>query len=171
MENTAMAFDAFLKFSDKELKGEATHAKHIGEIEIYSFSFGASNPSNIGPGQGGSSSGRASLSSFNLMKRTETSSPLLFQKCCAGEHIKEATVTLNKAGGTGKEAEPFLTYKFTGVFIESIQWSGSGGGDDTPTESLSLAYEKVSITYQKQGPTGGVGEPKIGTWDITKNAP
>ena len=29
----------------------------------------------------------------------------------------------------------FLKYTFTDVMVESIQWSGSTGGDDTPTES------------------------------------
>ena len=34
--------------------------------------------------------------------------------------------------------------------VESIQWSGSSGGDDTPTESVSFAFAKVKVTYSKQ---------------------
>ena len=31
--------------------------------------------------------------------------------------------------------------------VESVQWSGSSGGDDTPTESVSFAFAKVEIDY------------------------
>ena len=44
----------------------------------------------------------------------------------------------------------YLQYDFTDVMVESIQWSGSSGGDDTPTESVSFAFAKVKITYNKQ---------------------
>ena len=44
----------------------------------------------------------------------------------------------------------FLQYDFTDVMVESIQWSGSSGGDDTPTESVSFAFAKVKVTYNKQ---------------------
>jgi type VI secretion system secreted protein Hcp len=168
-----MAIDAFIKFSDKDLAGEATHFKHKGEIEILSFSFGASNPSSIGPGRTGSSTGRASLSSFSLTKFTDRASPLLFQKCCAGEHMKECWVTLNKSGGAGKEAEPFLTYHFTGCFIDSIQWQGARAADDsTPVESISIAFTTVWIQYQQQDAnSGNVGKPVIGTWNIATDSP
>ena len=41
-----MAFDTFIKI--KGVEGEAMHDKHAGEIEIYSFSWGASNPTTVG---------------------------------------------------------------------------------------------------------------------------
>ena len=39
--------------------------------------------------------------------------------------------------------------------VESIQWSGSSGGDDTPTESVSIAFAKVKISYSKQADATG----------------
>ena len=49
----------------------------------------------------------------------------------------------------------FLKYDFTDVMVESIQWSGSTGGDDTPTESVSFAFAKVAIDYFKQDEATG----------------
>src|SRR5512138_3198017 len=129
-----MAFDAFIKFTGVD--GESKRKGFEKQIEIYSFSWGASNPTTIGMG-GGGGAGKVTISSFNLMKKTDITSPILFQACCSGDHFDKVVVTLNKAGG--KAPVDFLKYEFDKVYVESIQWSGSGGGDDTPMESLSLA--------------------------------
>jgi type VI secretion system secreted protein Hcp len=51
------------------------------------------------------------------------------------------------------------------VFVDSIQWSGSGGGDDTPMESVSLSFGKVVITYTAQDDKGAKSATKVGQWD------
>ena len=160
-----MAFDTFLDLDG--IPGESTAKGMEKKIEIYSFSWGASNPTSVGPGKTGISAGRVSVSSFNLMKKTDDSSATLFLKCCQGATIPKATVTMRKAGGDAGQ-KPFLVYKFTEVMVESIQWSGSSGGDDTPTESVSLAFAKVEIEYWLAGKDGKVTEKGKGaTWDLT----
>jgi type VI secretion system secreted protein Hcp len=158
-----MAFDSYLDIA--EVPGEATAKGFEKKIEIYSFSWGASNPVTIGPGAGGASSGRVSLSSFNLMKKTDVASPKLFQACCQGDHYAKAIVSLRKQTGTAGQ-DVFLIYTFDEVYVESIQWSGSSGGDDTPTESVSLAYGKVTVEYKTQGKDGKLvsGTPVV--WDV-----
>ena len=71
-----MAWDAFLTLEG--VKGESQRKGHEGEIELISFSFGATNPSSIGIGSGGGT-GKVSLSSFNVMKKTDASSVGMFQ--------------------------------------------------------------------------------------------
>jgi type VI secretion system secreted protein Hcp len=160
-----MAFDTFIKLGT--LNGESTRKGFEKWIEIFSFSMGASNPTTVGAGSGGMSAGKVSVSSFNIMKKTDVSSPTLFSMCCVGDHFPTATVTLNKASGDKTTALDFLKYEFTEVYIESIQWSGSSGGDDTPTESVSLAFAKVKITYTPQTTKGGKGDPVSTSWDLT----
>lgn len=163
-----MAFDTYMKITGKDVKGEATADGVKDQIEVYSFSWGASNPTTVGPGATGLAAGRASVSSFNIMKKTEVSSPKLFSACCNGEHFAKAEVTLRKATGEGGQKE-FLKYTFEDVMIESIQWSGSNGGDDTPTESVSLAFAKVTIDYSKQDEkTGKMSNAGSASWDQTK---
>jgi type VI secretion system secreted protein Hcp len=156
-----MAYDAFLKIDG--IEGETTRRDHKGEIEILSFSWGVSNPATIGAG-GGGGSGKASVSSFNVMRVTDKASPLLFQACCTGLHIPKAEARFYKAGGD--EAVPYLLYEFEKVFIESVQWSGSSGGDDRPTESLTLAFGKVQVTYTPQTDTGAKGSAVVGSWNL-----
>lgn len=166
-----MAFDTYLKIDG--CPGESTAEKHQGEIEILSWSFGASNPSTVGPGSEGSGAGRVTISSFNFMKKVDKASPDMFMKCCTGTHYEKATVTMNKAtGGTsGATQAPFLTFTMKEVFVDSIQWSGSTGGDDMPTESVSFSFGQVKVMYQKQDAAGKLGNAVFGGWDIQKVQP
>jgi len=160
-----MAFDAFLDL--KGVTGEATAAGFEGKMEIYSFSWGASNPTTVGSGSSGLSGGKVSVSSFNVMKKSETASATLFGACCTGQHFDTATLSMRKAGGDSGQ-KVFLTYEFTDVMVESIQWSGSSGGDDTPTESVSFAFGKCKITYYSQDAKGAVKKVSEASWDLTK---
>jgi type VI secretion system secreted protein Hcp len=158
-----MAFDAFLKIDG--IDGDSTRKGFEKQIEVLSFSWGGSNPSTIGV-TGGGGGGKGTLSSLNIMKKADGSSPKFFQKCMEGEHIKKASLTLNKAGG--KAAVDFVKYELETVYIDSVQYSGSGGGDDTPIESVSLSFGKVTYTYTPQKADGTKGAPVVGQWDQTK---
>jgi type VI secretion system secreted protein Hcp len=158
--------DTYLKLDG--VNGESTRKGFEKQIEIYSFSWGAANPVNIGTGTGGAGASKVSISSFNIMKKTDSASPSMFQNCCSGKHYPKALVTLNKAGGDN--AVDFLKYEFTEVFVESIQWSGSAGGDETPSESVSFAFSSVNITYTPQKDDGSKGSPLVAGWNQKINA-
>lgn len=162
-----MAYDAFIKLDT--ITGESTDKTFAGDTEIFSFSLGASNPVTIGSGTVGGGGGKAALSGFSFMKKTDCASPSLFQSCVTGAHIPTGTVSLRKAGGT---ALVYLTYGFKVIFIESIQWSGSSGGDDTPMESVSMAFGTLTIDYTKQDNTGKpLGGAIHGGWNAQINQP
>ena len=171
-----MPYDAYLEFPEASgqglvVKGETTDAdfKAKGAMEIYSFSLGASNPVTIGSASTGSGGGKVSLSSLNVMKKSDNASSPLFTACCKGDHFPKAILTLRKAGG--KQVE-FLKYTLEKVFVESIQWSGSSGGDETPTESLSLAFGKYTSEYTAQDKDGKPITPaKKASWNQTTNTP
>jgi type VI secretion system secreted protein Hcp len=160
-----MPFDTYVELDG--IDGEATAKGFEGKIEIFSFSWGASAPVTIGPGSSGISASRVSISSFNVMKKTDIASPKLFKACCQGEHIKVMTVSMRKQTGTGGQ-DAFLIYKFEEAMVESIQWSGSSGGDDTPTESVSFAFGKVTVEYKTQQKDGKLKSGTPVVWDVTK---
>jgi len=163
-----MAFDTFMKVEGPAVPGESTAVGHEGEIEIYSFSFGASQSITVGSGSTGLSGGKATMSSFNAMKKTEKSSPQLFNACCTGQTYEKITVSLRKAGGSAGQQE-YLQYIFSNCMIESIQWSGSTGGDDSPTESLSFAFSKYEMQYKAQKPDGTLeSSPIRGNYSVTQ---
>lgn len=157
-----MAHDAFLKLDGVD--GESTRKGYEKQMAVMSFSWGGSNPSTIGV-TGGGGGGKGELSSMTFTKKADGASPLMFQKCMEGEHIKKATLTLMKAGG--KEAVDFVKYEMEKVFIDAVSYSGSDGGDDAPMESVSLSFGKMSYTYTPQKPDGTKGSPVVGQWDVT----
>jgi len=158
-----MAFDTYMDV--KDIPGEATAKGFEKKIEIYSFSWGASAPVTIGPGTTGISASRVSISSFNVMKKTDIASPELFKACCLGSHIDKITVSMRKQTGVGGQ-DSFLVYTFEEAMVESVQWSGSSGGDDTPTESVSFAFAKVTIDYKPQKPDGKLDKSTPVVWDV-----
>ena len=160
-----MAFDAFLKLAD--VKGEAGDSKHKDEIEVYSFHWGATNAGMGAHGSGGGS-GKVQISDFSFVHRLDKSSPVLFQKCATGEHIKDGLFVVRKAGGTQVE---YLKIKMTDIVVSGIHPGGSAhGADDIPLEEVSLNFSKVEVDYQPQGADGkAAGGPVHGGWDLKQN--
>jgi type VI secretion system secreted protein Hcp len=77
-------------------------------------------------------------------------------------------VILRKAGG--KQTD-YIHYDFVEVMIESIQWSGSSGGDDSPSESVSFAYGSLTLSYWPQTTTGTQGTLNAFSWNQLTNTP
>jgi type VI secretion system secreted protein Hcp len=162
-----MAFDAYLKLDT--ITGESTSKGFTGCMEIFNFSLGAANPVTIGSATTGGGGGKAILQPFSFTKKTDSASPALYQACVTGAHLATGSVQLRKAGGS--QALPYLTYGFKVIFIESISWSGSTGGDDSPTEHVSAAFGTLSIDYQAQDNTGKpVGGAVHGGWNVQTNS-
>jgi type VI secretion system secreted protein Hcp len=160
-----MAFDAFLKLTG--ITGESQKENHKGDIDIMSFSWGAANSSSVGTGTG-VSVGKVSVSDFSIMKSTDSASPVLFQKCCDGSVISTGVVTLQRqVEGT---ATPYLVYNLSNVFVTSVQWSGTGGGGDAPSESVSFCFEVGTVDYTPQLDDGTAGDAIHGGWNVGTNA-
>ncbi len=156
-----MAWDAYLTVEG--VSGESQRSGHEGQIEIIAFSFGGSNPSSVGVG-GGGGTGTVNLSSFTVTKKTDASSAELFQQMCQGVHFPTAELTMYKSGGAA--ALPYLVYKFEELYVDSIQWSGSEGGDNIPMETVSFSFGKVVVEYTEQNPDGTAGGVHVGQWDV-----
>lgn len=158
-----MAFDTYMDVAG--IPGEATADGFKEKIEIYSWSWGGSAPVTVGPGTTGISASRPSISSFNVMKKTDIASSKLFNAMCLGSHLATIKVSMRKqTGAAGQQA--FLIYDFEECMVESLQWSGSSGGDDTPTESVSFAFAKVTMEYKPQNADGSLGTGTPVVWDI-----
>ena len=134
-----MAFDAFLKIDG--IDGESTAKKHEGEIEVLSFSWNIKNTSTPNSG-GGGGSGKAVLSDFNIVKHVDKASPALMVAVCTGKRIDDALFTVEQARG-GRGGEAFLKIKLTDVLISSYQTGG--GGNDVPTDQVSLNFVKINV--------------------------
>lgn len=143
--------DYFLKIDG--VPGESMDSKHKGEIEIESFSWGATQSGTSAHG-GGAGAGRVNMQDFHFVMRVNKSSPKLMLACAQGDHIKSAILTCRKAG---KEQQEYLKVTFSDILVSSYQTGGSGHGDVVPMDQISLNFTKLEIEYKEQKPDGTLG--------------
>jgi type VI secretion system secreted protein Hcp len=155
-----MAVDYFLKLD--AIDGESADDKHKSEIQIMSWSWGASQVSSVS-GTGGSGAGKADLSDFSIMTFFDKSTPKLFKSICAGTHIKTGTMSAIKSGSDGK---PYLKVDFKELYVTGLQISGSS---EVPTVSLSFSYNEIKIDYSTQNEQGNVTSTGAVTYDTKAN--
>ena len=160
-----MASDMFLSFKNPVIKGESTDGVHKDEIDVLSWSWGASQSGTRGQG-GGGGAGKVQVSDFSFQKYIDKASPTLFQKCCEGFHIDGAILTVRKAGGKAVE---YLTVKFNKVIITSVT-SGGAKDQDCFSETVTLNFESFSIDYKAQKVDGTPDAPVTGTFNMATNA-
>jgi type VI secretion system secreted protein Hcp len=149
----------FLRIDD--IKGESADSKHKDEIEIESFSWGATQHVGFSSGSG-AGAGKAEFSDFSFTMRQSVASPVLMLSCASGKHLKEALIT---ARGSGKAAVDYYKLRFSDLLISSFQ-QGASAGDGPITESISFNYSKMEMEYMPQNPKGQLGSPIRVGWDL-----
>src|SRR5215210_7453358 len=120
-----MADSIFAKIGT--IKGESRDTKHKDEVEVLSWSWGVSQTGTTAPG-GGGGKGKASFHDFNFTHHLDKASPVLMKACVTGEHIKQATITVRKAG---KGQHDYLIVTMTDVLVTSVSMNVIAEGDAT----------------------------------------
>jgi type VI secretion system secreted protein Hcp len=146
------------------IRGESQDAKHKDEIEVLSWSWGLANSGTIAHG-GGGGAGKASFHDLSLTHHVDKASPLLMKACATGEHIKDATIIVRKAG---KGQQEYLVITMTDVIVTSVSTSVSAEGEAT-IEGVTLAFAKVDLEYKPQKPDGSPGSGLHFAYDIKAN--
>ncbi len=156
------AVDYFLKIDG--IDGESTDDKHKGEIDLESWSWGATQAGTYAGG-GGGGAGKVSMQDFHFVMRHNKSSPLLMKAVATGQHIKEAKLTCRKAGG---EQQEYMTIKFSDLLISSYQTGGSNG-DVIPLDQISFNFAKIEHEYKPQKEDGTLDAAIKAGYDLKKN--
>ena len=159
-----MASDIFAKIGD--IKGESLDSKHKDEVEVLSWSWGVSQSGSIGGG-GGGGAGKASFNDFAFTHHVDKASPILMKACATGQHIKDATITVRKAG---KGQQEFLIIKMSDILITSVNPSVSGDAKFT-AENVALQFAKVDLEYRPQKQDGSLDVGLHFKYDIKGNKP
>jgi len=134
----------------KGIKGETQADGMTDNIEVESWSFGASNPASLG-GKG-LAAGKPSLSDLTVSFSLDAASFQMIKDLTSGKHIENATFTGRKTGG---DAKPYTYLKITLTNCFLTSFSTGGGSSGLPPASLSLAYEKIEYEYYTQDTAKG----------------
>lgn len=143
-----MASDYYLVIDG--INGESQNPNFANGIELDSYSFGASNPADVG-GKG-LSAGKCTLSDFSFTCALDSSSWQIVKDLYAGTHVAKAVFSGCKAGGGGS-TYIYIVVTMTNCYITSQ--STGGGSQGVPSQSISLAYEQIEYDYYTQDTTSG----------------
>ncbi len=157
-----MAVDMFIKIDG--IKGESQDSKHKDEIDVLSWSWGVSQSGTM-HGGGGGGAGKANFQDVTVTKWLDSSSPKLLSAAATGKHLKEALLTVRKAGDKPLE---YLKVTMNDCLISSVSTGGSGG-EDRLTENVTINFAKVKFEYTVQKEDGSAGGVVPFGFDIKKN--
>lgn len=189
-----MAFDTYMQFQDASgnwLKGKSqakisnnsplgTDIQAGNIFEIDDFSFDIEQVLNIGSQSSGAGAGKVTFNPFQVTRKTDRASPTLFTMCCAGQHFKQVSLYLRRAGGGGTSltasegsvtsGTTFLRFDFALVAVKTISWSGSDG-DEACKEEVQFEYGALQVQYVQQDETGKPmsANKTMGSWNQVYN--
>lgn len=155
--------DMFLKLTN--IKGESVDVKHPDEIEVLSWSFGASQEGSAHSGTG-SGTGKVAIQDVTITHYVDSASTDLLKHLTNGKHIDEGLLVVRKAGGTAVE---YFKFKMEQVMVTHIS-NGGGAGQDRVTENVTLNFRKFTQTYTPQDDKGAPKPKSEFTWDIAKSS-
>jgi type VI secretion system secreted protein Hcp len=144
-----MAMSVFARIGT--IKGESHDARHKDEIDVLSWSWGVSQSATVGHG-GGGGAGKATFRDLTFTHHVDKASPLLMKACATGQHVRDATITVRRAGQGQLE---YLVVTMTDVLVTSVSTNVSAEGDLT-IEDVALAFAKVDLEYKPQKPNGSL---------------
>jgi type VI secretion system secreted protein Hcp len=158
-----MSYAIFIKMDG--ITGESTDAQHRGEIDVLSWSWGVENLTSEAAGKVGGAAGKASPSDLNFSHSIDLASPSLIKACASGRHLKEAVVTVQKAGPTPQQ---FLIVKLYDEIVKSVE-TGVDTLQSSITENVALTFSRIEFIYEEQKPDGTLGGSSKILWDIINN--
>jgi type VI secretion system secreted protein Hcp len=157
-----MSGDMFLKLGD--IKGESKVDGHVAEIELMSWSWGATQSGST-RGIGGLTAGKVNVQDLTFTKLLDIASPNHLGAVCSGQSYPTATLICEKSSGTGKKPVQYLKIVMKDVMISSVAIGGSGGSD-THTETITLNFGAVQTSYTPMKADGTPDATVTSGWDI-----
>lgn len=143
--------DMFLKIDGARqgaIKGEAQDASHKDEIDVLAWSWGMQ-----GNYLHGQATGKTAVRELKVAKRVDRASTALMAALRGNEVLKEAVLTVRKAGGANPVE--YFTISMAKARISAISVQSSPPGEFAElTEELSIAFSKLAVEYKPQGADG-----------------
>ncbi|HSI72450.1 MAG TPA: type VI secretion system tube protein Hcp [Fimbriimonas sp.] len=130
--------------------GETTSAAHLNQIALASLTFGSYTNTD--------SSGLPTGSP--IPRIVSITLPLNLSSMSLGQLLNDRTVipslTLFAYSPDGTVTGDILTIKLVNALVEAQSIYGLEGGSRVPTESISLSYSAIEVTYKKKTATAFV---------------
>jgi type VI secretion system secreted protein Hcp len=144
------ALDTFLKVPGAP--GESTDKAHAKEIDVLSWSWGATN---LGPGG-------VLLAPFTWTQSLDSAFVPLFLSLVNDTSFNPVKLSVRQTGE--KASADFFTMTFANAHVLSLSSVGNGDGI---TVSGAMSYSAIDLSYCPQDPKGGLGQCRTGSFTPT----
>lgn len=141
------------------ISGDTISKGFENQIQLDSFQWGVERA--ISSSGGIREASAPHVGEITVTKLMDKASPLLLQNSLVGQAVGPVTITFVKDAGTGPIR--YAQYTLENVLISG--YSVSSGGD-TPSESLSLSFTKITFKFTPTNPDGSLGTPIQTTYDL-----
>ena len=141
--------DIFLHVQTKragKIKGEANTEGHADDIDVHAWNWGVAAGSAIGST---AATARRSYKHLVVSKGIDSASTGLLNALISNDEVKEATLTMRKAGG-----EALDYYRMTLKDARIVGVDVDVAPDGRPLEKVVFAFTKIEIEYQRQQASG-----------------
>jgi type VI secretion system secreted protein Hcp len=134
----------------ESIRGETKRDGKDDLIEVLSFEYGIS----AGHFQGEGSSKRRKYTNIRFRKLVDRSSVVIQQMLATNSKIRQATLTLSKAGG-----DELIFYKVVlkDAYIVSYKVHGEDFPDEfraLPKDEFEISFRRIEIEYEQQNNRG-----------------
>jgi type VI secretion system secreted protein Hcp len=160
--------DIFLKLDGSRtgsVKGESNDPAHAGEIEITDWGWGMTGSRGLG-GAGTDMNARTALSEIRISKGADTATTSLMSVMRNNELVKQAVMTVRKAGTSGPVDYLVITIKNGRITSYNI---GSRAPDDPVlVETFTMAFEEIEVKYTGQSGRGEKAASSVFTANVAR---
>ncbi len=144
--------DTFLHLQTKragKIKGEATAPGHVDDIVLKGWGWGLAASSAVGSTQ---ATARRSYRALTLSKGVDRASTALMAALATNDEIKEARISLRRAGGS---QDDYYVVVLERGRVASIDQSIDPQGN--AVETVSIVFNKINVEYRQQQHAGSAG--------------
>lgn len=157
-----MVYDVFLKLDG--IPGESQVVGHVGEIEVHSLSWSEAQAI-----AGSATGSRVAVQDVVLVKRLDTSSPLLMQRCATGRRLKDASISFERLVGSTRFE--FLRVTLTDVQVMSYAIDSGSDRELGVVDRSTLGFGRIVFRYTPQNADGTAGAAVTAGWDKITSRP
>jgi len=153
--------DMFIKIEGQRsglFRGESRDPAHLDEIQLVAWSWGMEGNASATVSAGGRAAGanQVSVRELQIAKRVDSATTALMSALRNNEPIKNATLTMRKAGGSGPVE--YLKIMLEKARIRSIALeTGLFGAAENVAERVTISFQKITVDYRPQQAQGGGG--------------
>jgi len=134
---------AYIKYDGVD--GEAQDKDHKNWSDLLQFSQGITQP---GGGATGPTRRRGDviLDDIQCVKELDKASPKIAEAVCKGKVFPKVEIHVT-ASTTDAGRVTYYAYELKNVMVTSYNIGGDGQAESVPTETFSLNFEEIKVTY------------------------